>query len=102
MDRLVGLREEWGHPIHLSSAFRCPTYNQQMSRTGRQGPHTTGRAVDILIYGAEALALLDLALAHGYTGIGIKQTGPQTQRYLHLDDLEDAPGQPRPWLWSYP
>lgn len=34
-----------------------------------------------------------------FTGIGIQQKGGD--RYIHLDNLPNAPGQPRPTVWSY-
>jgi zinc D-Ala-D-Ala carboxypeptidase len=40
-----------------------------------------------------------LALEQGFTGIGVSQKG--AIRFIHVDDLPDAPGQPRPTIWSY-
>ncbi len=34
-------------------------------------------------------------------GIGIKQKGDYASRFVHLDDLPNGSGQPRPWCWSY-
>ncbi len=96
MVKLVSMRRELGFPLRLSSAYRCPLYNSRVSKTGETGPHTTGRAVDILIRGKNAHKLLACALRHGMTGIGVKQKG--RQRYLHIDDLD---GPTRPWIWRY-
>ena len=96
--RLEQLRRAFGKPMRLSSAYRCPNYNARISKTGRDGPHTTGRAVDVLISGEDAYRLVQLALEHGFTGIGIAQRGPHERRFIHLDDLE---GPTRPWVWSY-
>lgn len=100
VDRLDRLRELYGKPIALSSAYRCAKRNTEVSSTGQNGPHTTGQAVDILVRGAEGLVLMGLAQRLGFTGFGVKQHG--ASRYLHLDDLPEAEGRPRPWLWSYP
>jgi hypothetical protein len=51
--------------------------------------------------GADALELVALALAYGFTGIGVNQKGAHDGRFIHLDDLDNAPGQPRPCIWSY-
>lgn len=85
-------------PLKVSSAYRCPDYNEKVSHTGRAGPHTTGRAIDILISGEKAFHLIDSALEYGMTGIGISQKGPHASRFVHLDNLE---GETRPWVWSY-
>ena len=99
IDRTQNLRTRYGKALHVTSGARCPAYNAKVSHTGTTGPHTTGRAVDFLIRGHEAYELLSLAFIDGFTGIGVSQKGDS--RFLHLDDLPDAEGQPRPWVWSY-
>lgn len=100
MGRLQRLRVLYGKPISITSGYRCPAHNAKVSKTGATGPHTTGRAVDIPVARGEAFRLMKLALELGFTGFGFKQHGES--RFLHLDDLPDAPGQPRPTIWSYP
>ncbi len=99
MDRLQAVRSVLGVPMRITSGFRCPDYNARVSSTGRNGPHTTGRAVDVAVSGETALKLVRIALAHGFTGIGVKQKGPHGGRFLHLDDLDAD--YPRPSIWSY-
>ena len=96
-EELQRLRESYGSPMRLSSAYRCPDYHDRVSSTGREGPHTKG-AVDVLIWGDPAHELLMLALAYGWTGIGVSQKGTKESRFLHLDRLS---GETRPWVWSY-
>lgn len=98
---LQALREAAGFAIPINSGFRCPEYNAQVSGTGRDGPHTKG-AIDAGVTGARALTLIGLALARGWTGIGVKQHGPYLGRFIHLDRLPNAEGQPRPHCWTYP
>ena len=94
------LRTAYGKPLAVSSAARCPTHNAKVSGTGRTGPHTTGRAIDLAVSHADAHALLVLAcVMQLFTGIGVQQRGGG--RFLHLDNLPNAPGQPRPTIWSY-
>lgn len=97
--RLDALRDSYGLPMTVTSGYRCPVHNQRVSTTGAAGPHTTGKAVDIAVSGRNAYALLRLAYEYGFTGIGINQKG--ASRFVHLDTLTDAAGQPRPWVWSY-
>jgi len=101
MERLEKLRIQFGKSMRLSSAYRCPAHNSEVSNTGASGPHTTGQAVDVLIGGKDALWLINIAISLGFSGIGIKQKGPYEQRFIHFDDLEEASGRPRPWIWSY-
>ncbi|MEO5364676.1 MAG: D-Ala-D-Ala carboxypeptidase family metallohydrolase [Magnetococcus sp. DMHC-8] len=102
MTELEKLRTAFGQPMVVTSGFRCPNYNMQASHTGPCGPHTTGKAVDIQISGADAHRLLTLALQQGcFTGIGISQAGPHNTRFIHLDTIEPGPGRPRPTVWTY-
>src|SRR5690606_30843412 len=90
LDRLQKLRSKLGFPLVISSGYRSPGYNAVVSQTGENGPHTLGRAADILAYGERALEMLAYAPVFGFTGIGLKQHGPWGARYLHLDDLEQT------------
>ena len=96
---LDDLRAEYGMPLIVNSGYRCPAHNAQVSDTGDGGPHTTGRAADLAVDRGNAYRLLKLAMNRGFTGIGVQQRGGA--RYLHLDNLPNSPGQPRPTLWSY-
>ena len=98
---LVAMREAAGFAFPLSSAFRCEAHNMTVSSSGRDGPHTTGRAVDIRCSGEHAVWIDDNARKYGMTGKGIMQRGAHDARYIHLDDLPAATRRPRPWLWSY-
>ena len=84
--------------MHVSSAYRCPEYNDRVSSTGESGPHTTGRAIDILVSGQDALRLVTIAIEHGMTGMGLSQKGDYTSRYCHMDDLTEGV---RPHIWTY-
>lgn len=98
MDFLVAVRDDFGKPMRITSAYRCPQHNSKVSRTGSQGPHTTGMAVDVAISGLDAHTLLALAFQHGATGIGVAQSGPHDKRFIHIDTIHDNS---RPSVWSY-
>lgn len=100
MDRVEELRVRYGKPLRVTSAARCPDHNSRVSGTGRTGPHTTGRAIDLGVSGADAYRVIQIALELGFTGIGVQQKG--AGRFVHLDTLPNAVGCPRPWVWSYP
>ena len=101
MRRIVDLRKKCDFPFIVSSAIRCPAHNSVVSTTGPAGPHTTGHALDVRLYGFRAFKLLGLARQYGMEGVGASQKGPRGDRFLHLDDLPDEPGRPRPWIWTY-
>jgi len=101
MRKLEVLREVFGEPMVLTSAYRCPDYNNKISRTGREGPHTDGVAVDVQVSGACAYRLIHAAIDQGFLGIGVRQHGFHNTRFIHLDMCRDAARRPRPWVWSY-
>lgn len=101
MDWLQRVRRDYNRPMAISSGYRSPTYNDQVSDTGLTGPHTTGRAVDVRVSGAAALALMQVACAYGVKGLGVSQKGAHASRFLHLDLLPKGDHPPRPWVWSY-
>jgi len=98
MNRLTSLREDWGQPMVVNSAYRCPNHPIE-ARKARPGAHASGRAVDIAVRGEDAYKLLCAALGHGFTSIGVNQKGDS--RFLHLDDLTEGDGRYRPTIWSY-
>ena len=100
MDKLWAIRKAADFPFIISSAGRTPEYNATVSSTGLDGPHTTGQAFDVVVYGVQAFWLISHAAEFGFTGIGVNQKGPYSKRFIHLDDL-GANGKPRPWVWSY-
>lgn len=95
------LRHELKQPMILSSAYRCPDHNARVSSTGRNGPHTTGKAVDVRISGHAAAELVRIAARAKVPGIGIQQKGLHASRFIHLDWCDNNETGPRPWVWSY-
>lgn len=98
MDRLEDLRHEYGRPMPVHSAYRCPEHNVAVSSTGPNGPHTKSRSIDVGVRGEDAFDLIALAPKFHFTGIGVSQKG--AGRFIHLDDLQ-SPWFPRPTVWSY-
>lgn len=97
MARLQRLRLGFGAPMRVTSGYRHPTHPIEAAKAV-PGAHSTGRAADIGVQGADALRLIALAADLGFTGIGVQQKGGG--RFIHLDDLE-GPAWPRPTVWSY-
>jgi zinc D-Ala-D-Ala carboxypeptidase len=100
MHTVQGLRIAVGHSLRVTSGYRCPKHNNNVSSTGLDGPHTTGKAVDFGINRTQAYWLMVHALGAGITGLGFNQKGGK--RFLHLDTLTEDEGHfPRPTIWSY-
>ena len=101
---LQNIRDDMNRPLRVSSAVRCAKHNSKVSSTGKDGPHVPRKngtaASDILIAGADALRLIDIARKHGVSGVGISQRGTHSKRFIHLDTISDS-HHPRPTMWSY-
>ena len=98
MDRLNAIRHACGFPFTVTSAYRDPTHPIEARKT-KAGAHSTGRAIDIAVRGHQAHTLIEIAIEYGMTGIGVQQKG--SARFIHMDDLTEADGFPRPTVWSY-
>lgn len=95
MSKIVILRRELGFAFPVTSGYRCPIHNSNVSSTGETGPHTTGRAIDIGVSYGNAVKLLKAAVhSDMFTGIGINQKG--SGRFIHLDDIPE-----REAIWTY-
>jgi zinc D-Ala-D-Ala carboxypeptidase len=104
MWKLQSIRTAHTKPMYISSGYRCPSHNKTASSTGLTGPHTTGCAADILCSGSNATSILRFAVGEGMTGFGLKQKGPHSLRFIHLDNLQPSETTPpglRPWVWTY-
>ena len=95
MAKLQALRVAYGKPMRITSGYRCPQHPIEAKKP-KPGAHASGCACDIGVEGADAHRLLTLALAAGFTGIGVQQKG--SGRFIHLDTME---GGTRPTVWSY-
>lgn len=90
------LRSRFGGPLRLSSAYRHPTHPVEAKKPA-PGLHAQGKAVDIAVAGTNAHMIVGLAIALGFTGIGVQQLGPVESRFIHID-RRDGPAT----IWSYP
>jgi zinc D-Ala-D-Ala carboxypeptidase len=102
LNRLQALRDEWGKPIKLSSAYRAAHHPRERTKPNGPGYHhgkngNGGQAFDVLIAGEDVIPFIALAIKHGFKGIGVCQS-PKTewnQRFIHIDTREKFA------CWSY-
>jgi zinc D-Ala-D-Ala carboxypeptidase len=101
IDKLQELRDKCGFPFRITSGYRCSEHPVEANRAarGKVGAHTTGQAADIAISGGDAYTLIKHATNMGFTGLGVSQK--DGTRFIHLDDIYNVDGFPRPWVWSY-
>jgi len=96
LDVLQAIRSEYGQPMRVTSGYRHPSHPEEAKKI-KPGEHTHGTCADVACEGEDAYRLLRIAIKHGITRIGVKQTG--AGRFLHLGI--GAPGLPNPSIWSY-
>ena len=96
MTKIVEGRRESSFPWTVTSAYRCPEYNKEVSFTGYDGPHTRGRAIDIKVNNSKQRAfIIDVFKRLGFTRIGIAKD------FVHGDDLTWEDGFPTDVVWVY-
>lgn len=100
MDMLQLLRLELGFAMVVSSGYRSARHSIE-KRKAIPGAHNTGMAADILINGHNADRLVRAAMRMGFSGIGVKQHGDHSRRFIHLDTVRSGNQFARPLIWSY-
>lgn len=99
LDKIQTLRNIYGFPMYGTSGYRHPTHPIEAAKAS-PGPHSTGRAADFGCSHESSFRLLEAIVKSGlFTGIGLHQKG--TGRFIHVDDLPESPGMPRPTTWTY-
>ena len=83
------LRHSCGFPFIINSGYRSPQHSKEIVKD-KPGTHTEGIASDIRINGGEQrYILVEQAIIHGFTGIGISKT------FIHIDLRDDI------MMWVY-
>jgi zinc D-Ala-D-Ala carboxypeptidase len=100
LQRLQALRDEWGKPIRLSSAYRSAENPRERTKKTGPGYHhgvngKGGQAFDVLIAGEDVVPFIALAIKHGFKGIGVNQKNEWNQRFIHIDTRDKYA------CWSY-
>ena len=95
LEMLDTLRENYGHPIKLTSTYRSPEHPIE-ARKAKPGEHAHGAAVDIACIGGEAtFKLVKAAIETGFTRIGISRKN----NFVHVGI--GYPGAPETTIWTY-
>lgn len=85
LDKLQLLRDAYGKPFSLSSAYRCPMHPEE-AKKATPGQHGQGTAFDIRVTdGAMAFQIMKLAFELGFTGIALGNG------FVHVDTRKSTP-----------
>lgn len=80
---LQKIRTHFGKPVHISSAYRCETWNKQVG--GVSGSyHRYGQAADIKVEGIAPAEVAKYAESIGVKGIGLYETDSDGH-FVHVD-----------------
>lgn len=85
MDKLDELRGLVGHPIYVTSGYRCPEHNRAVGGVDTS-QHVLGNAADIYCDYVTAEKLGELAMQVGFDGIGIYHK----EEFVHVDCRNDG------------
>jgi len=92
LDKLQAMRDEYGKPMVITSAFRCKDHPEE-SKKAAPGAHTSGCAFDVKVgSGIERMRIVELAIKHGAKGVGVANT------FVHVDWW---PTRSEPVMWVY-
>lgn len=89
--KIQSMRSYLGHPIIVTSGYRCLEYNKSIGGSPR---HPSGLATDMFMANERLDAALAYVLQH-FLGVGVRRHGPHHRRFIHADDYEKG-------FWTYP
>lgn len=80
---LQDIRDHFGKPITVTSAYRCPTHNSKVSKA-KNSYHTKGQAADFVVSGVKPREVAQYAEKKGIKGIGLYETDSDGH-FVHID-----------------
>lgn len=91
---LQAIRADYGKAMQITSGFRHPTHPVEARKGHANGEHTRGACADVACTnGADRYLLVQLALKHGVTRIGVASS------FIHMGI--GGPGLPERVIWEY-
>lgn len=80
---LQNIRDHFGKPVHISSAYRCSTWNKAVGGVSRSY-HLYGQAADIKVEDTAPAEVAKYAESIGVLGIGLYETDSDGH-FVHVD-----------------
>lgn len=79
---LQQIRDHFGKPVYISSAYRCPVWNKQVGGVS-SSYHLSGQAADFYIDGVAPAEIAKFAESIGVKGIGLYEE--KDGNFVHID-----------------
>ena len=79
---LQKVRDHFGKPVHINSAYRCPTHNSRIG-SGQNSQHRYGRAADFYVEGVTPLEVAKYLESIGVKGLGLYEGNDGN--FVHAD-----------------
>lgn len=93
VDRLQAVRDDYGLPMILTSAYRCAEHPIEVKKV-KPGQHNKA-AFDVAVpWGQSRMRLMKIALHHGFTAFGFAIS------FLHMDSRPMDDGEITSWGYS--
>ena len=83
VEYLQKIREHFGKPITITSAYRCETHNRNVGGATKSR-HSQGSAADIVVQGVSSREVAKYAESIGILGIGLYETSADGY-FTHID-----------------
>jgi hypothetical protein len=83
VEYLQKIRDHFGKPVTITSAYRCPSYNKSIGGT-TGSYHSKGMAADIQVKGVTPREVAKYAESIGVLGIGLYETD-KDGHFVHID-----------------
>ena len=83
---LIRFRAVLGVPMIVNRGYSCPEHDASIRGNNSTGLHSRGRGIDVHVIYDEARDLVSLALSIRFGGVGICAAGPESARFIHLDN----------------
>ena len=83
VEYLQKIRDHFGKPITITSAYRCPSYNKSIG-SSNGSYHTKGMACDFVVSGVTPREVAKYAESIGILGIGLYESASDGH-FVHID-----------------
>lgn len=83
VDFLQKIRDHFGKPVNISSAYRCEVHNSRIPNASKASKHMYGMAADITVSGIAPAEVAKYAESIGVLGIGLYP--PADGDFVHID-----------------
>lgn len=84
VEYLQQIRDHFGKPVYICSAYRCAVHNAQVPNAAKKSKHIEGMAADIQVEDVKPAEVAKYAESIGVLGIGLYETDSDGH-FVHID-----------------